>query len=118
MLAGLQNALGGLTGGGGGGSRPTPYTDPFAGLAGNDLANAGRAYFDAAQPGIIEGHRQQQAAIGDPRADWNAADEAMMTSSGRSPSWASYFGILRGKADAARASGRGFGVQYNTTGLE
>lgn len=82
---------------GSGGSRGSASVDALSSLSGNDLQQAGRDLFEGQLADNVERHRQIQQSAGDPRADFNAADEAMMSSSTRSPSWAAFFGLLHGK---------------------
>lgn len=84
----------------------------FSDLSGLDLENAARQYGDARAYDDQQQRYQTALAMGDPRADYNRANDAIMESSGRAPDWAAFFGALRAKRDAAQADNQSFTVQY------
>lgn len=110
-MAGSLDSLRGLSGG------KKPFLDPFAKLSGLELENAGwQAMQDIRDQDRAEREaiRQNSGMSFDQQYKSRSADRREAEGAISSPAWEAFFGILRGKEAAARASGRSF----KTEGLD
>jgi hypothetical protein len=104
-VAGSLDALQGLSGG-----KKRPFVDPFAGLSGADLQNAGYGVMQDMRASDRADRDEIRAATMDPYESYisRAADRQEASQALSSPAWESFFGIMRGKEEAAKMSGRNF----------